>query len=85
MLSAHWNICCMASEVGFAASAKEASTRFMLFVAGSYWKDAVSHAAVLAVMGLKQAELVTGFGSGCSPLKARMIASAQTFAWELAM
>ena len=80
MLSAQKNICCMASEVGRGASAKEASTRFIAFVTGSYWNEAVSHAAVLEVMGLKQAELVTGAGSGNSPLKERMMASAHTFA-----
>lgn len=85
MLSAHWNICCMPSEVGLGASANEASTRFMVLLTGSYWKEAVSHEAVLEVIGLKQAELVTGDGSGASPWNARMMASAQTFAWELAM
>ena len=85
MLSAQWNICCMPSEVGLGASAKEGSTRFIAFVTGSYWNEAVSQAAVLEVMGLKQAELVTGDGSGASPLKERMMASAQTLAWELAM
>ena len=69
MLSAHWYICCMPSEVGSGASANEASTRFMVREAGSYWNDAVSHDALDEVMGLKQAELVTGAGSGLSPRK----------------
>lgn len=85
ILSAQWNICCTPSEVGRAASAKDASTRFMALVPGSYWNESVSYAAVVAVIGLKQAELVTGLGSGASPLKARMIPSAQTLACELAM
>ena len=47
MLFAHWNICIMPSEVGFAASANEASTRFMVLLTGSYWNEAVSQAAVV--------------------------------------
>ena len=52
MLSAHWNISCMPSEVGLGASAKDGSTRFMVLLAGSYWKEAVSQEAVLDVIGL---------------------------------
>jgi hypothetical protein len=57
----------MPSDVGLGASANAASTLFMVPVAASYWNEAVSHAAVDCVMGLKQAELVTGLGSGASP------------------
>ena len=52
MFSAHSNICSVPSEVGRAASANEASTRFIVLVAGSYWYDAVSHEALLGVIGL---------------------------------
>ncbi len=53
MLFAHWNICCIPSEVGWAASTKDASTRFMLRLSGSYWNEAVSHDAFSDVIGLE--------------------------------
>ena len=52
MLSAHWNICFIPSEVGRGASPNEASTRFIVLETGSYWNDAANHDASLEVIGL---------------------------------
>ena len=47
---------------------------FIVDVLMSYWYTAVSHDAVLAVIGEKQAELATGAGSGCRLLNRSRVA-----------
>ena len=81
----HWPISWKLSLFQPVEAPELAATGAMAKVAGLYWNTAVNHDAWVIVMVEKQAELVTGAGSGEPPDRMRLIASAHTLASWLAI
>ena len=71
------------SRVAAVASVAAPPTGVMVLVTGLYLKTTDNHDALSALMGLNTVELVTGSGSGTSPRRVRVMASAHTFACAL--